>query len=81
MSVIFDKKASKKATNVSINSDLLNKAKSLNINLSATLESALESELRKVEREKWLRENKKAIDALNELTNEHGLFSDAYRKF
>ncbi len=81
MSVLYDEKALKKATNVSINSDLLKKAKDLNINLSATLESALEAEVRKAEREIWLRDNKKAIDALNDLAAENGLFSDAYRKF
>ncbi len=37
----FDTHAPKKPTNVSINSDLLLKAKALKINLSATLESAL----------------------------------------
>ena len=35
--------ASKKPTNVSINAELLAKAKSLDINLSATLESALKN--------------------------------------
>ena len=37
----YNTQAPKKPTNVSINSDLLQKAKSLNINLSATLEHAL----------------------------------------
>ena len=38
--------ASKKPTNVSINAELLAKAKSLDINLSATLESALKEQIR-----------------------------------
>ena len=81
MPQLFDEKASKKATNLSINSDLLSRVKSLKINLSATLERALESELRKFERNKWLKDNKKAINELNELANNNGLFSDAYRDF
>ena len=81
MQHIFNINAPKKATNLSINSDLLNKAKGLNVNLSATLESALESVVRAAEKEHWLKENKKAINSLNKLVDEHGLFSDSYREF
>ncbi|MDH5325000.1 MAG: type II toxin-antitoxin system CcdA family antitoxin [Gammaproteobacteria bacterium] len=81
MQHIFDKNAPKKPTNLSINSDLLSKAKGLNINLSATLEHALEIEVRAAEKENWLKENKKAIDSLNKLVDDHGLFSDSYREF
>lgn len=77
MPQLYDQNAPKKAANLSINSDLLSKAKKLNINLSATLEN----ELRKSERDNWLKTNKAAIDALNELTDKNGLFSDAYREF
>jgi antitoxin CcdA len=78
---LFDETASKKATNLSINSDLLSKARELKINLSATLERALADELRTAERDKWLKSNKKAIDSLNELAERNGLFSDSYRRF
>ena len=81
MSTLYDETALKKATNLSINSDLLSKAKQLKINLSATLEHALEVELRKAERENWRKKNKKAMSALNKLADKNGLFSDAYRKF
>lgn len=81
MSRLYDENAAKKATNLSINSDLLSKVRELNINLSATLEHALVEELQKIERNKWLSENKKAIDELNQLADENGLFSDAYRGF
>ena len=81
MSTLYDETALKKATNLSINSDLLSKAKQLHINLSATLEHALETELRKAERDNWRKKNKKAMSALNKLADKNGLFSDAYRKF
>ena len=81
MPQLYDKNATKKPTNLSINSDLLSKSRSLKINLSATLEQALEDELRKAERDNWLKNNKKAINELNELANKKGLFSDAYRDF
>ncbi|MGZ8183791.1 MAG: type II toxin-antitoxin system CcdA family antitoxin [Methylobacter sp.] len=77
MPQLYDQNTPKKAANLSINSDLLSKAKKLNINLSATLEN----ELRKSERDNWLKTNKAAIDALNELADKNGLFSDTYRVF
>jgi antitoxin CcdA len=76
---LYDQSATKKPTNLSINSDLLSKAKKLKINLSATLEHALENQLRISERENWRRNNKNAIESLNNLADKSGLFSDSYR--
>lgn len=78
---IYDHSAPKKPTNLSVNSDLLIKARDLKINLSATLESALETQVRLSAREKWLKENKRAITSLNEFVENNGLFSDSYREF
>ncbi len=80
MHPIYNHNAPKKPTNLSINSDLLIKARNLKINLSATLESALEAQVRLSAREEWLKENKKAIISLNELVENNGLFSDSYRE-
>ena len=79
MTHAYNLQAPKKPTNVSINSDLLSKARDLKLNLSATLENALANEVRKAEREQWLKNNKAAIDASNQFADEKGLFSDAYR--
>ena len=79
MALIFDSKAVKKPTNLSVNSDLLSRARKMKINLSATLEKALVAEIKNSEREKWLKNNKKAMDALNHLAEEKGLFSDSFR--
>ena len=81
MQQVYDKNAPKKATNLTVNSDLLMKARSLKINLSSTLEHALVADVRKAEREKWQIENREAIKALNELAENNGLFSDSYRDF
>ncbi len=81
MTHLFDQKAPKKPTNLSINSDLLAKARLRKINLSATLERALISKLRQTEREQWKKENSEAIQALNDLADNHGLFSDSFRDF
>jgi antitoxin CcdA len=79
MSQTYNRAAPKKSTNLSINSDLLSKARSLKLNLSATLEAALESEIKKTERKQWLETNKNAIDASNRLAEKNGLFSSSYR--
>jgi antitoxin CcdA len=51
------------------------------LNLSATLESALEAELRRRRRDKWLAANRDSIDAYNREVEEHGTFGDALRSF
>lgn len=81
MNDLFNQSAPKKATNLSINSDLLEKCRALNINFSATLESALQKELAKQAAKAWKQENKFAIQVYNEFVEEHGLFSDDYREF
>ena len=81
MSQVFNPNAPKKPTNVSINSDLLEKAKGLNINLSATLEAALTEQLRAEQRTQWKAENAKAIEAYNRFVEDNGVFSDGLRQF
>jgi len=81
MSHVFNLNAPKKPTNLSINSDLLEKAKSQNINLSATLEAALTEQLREKQRSQWKAESAKAIEAYNRFVGENGVFGDGLRKF
>lgn len=71
----------KKATNVSIRTDLLEAARESKINLSATLERALTEELRRLQRERWREENRDAIAAHAEFVEKHGVFSDGLRSF
>ncbi len=78
---LYDEDAPKKATNLSVNSDLLAKTRALKINLSATLERALEQELADVEAKKWTAENKAAIQAYNDFVEENGCFGDDFREF
>ena len=64
---LYDASALKKPANVSVNADLLLKAKSLDINLSATLEAALAAEVKRRRAEQWLKDNKPSLDAYNKL--------------
>lgn len=81
MNPTFDIQAPKKPTNVSVNSDLLAKAKELKINLSATLETALTEIVSARQRELWRLENQAAIEAYNQLVEKHGTFGDDLRSF
>lgn len=81
MYTAFDRHAPKKPTNVSINRDLLARAKAMNINLSATLEAALAERVSARLREAWKEDNKSAIEAYNEIVSEKGTFSDDLRRF
>ena len=81
MRPLYNYDAPKKATNLSVNSDLLNKSRELNINLSATLEQALKDKLASKRAEKWNKQNKNAIKAYNDFVEENGNFSDEHRTF
>jgi antitoxin CcdA len=65
MSLPYDVSAPKKATNISINSDLIRQAKEYKINLSKTLEHELDKLIRKKAEEAWLAETKEAAEAYN----------------
>jgi antitoxin CcdA len=78
---LFDESAPKKPTNLSVNSDLLAKTRALKINLSATLEQALENLLAAAEAAKWAEENKAAIRAYNQFVDENECFGDEFREF
>ena len=71
----------KKSTNLSINSDLLRRARAHKINLSRTLEERLTEILRQEERAAWLSENADAISDYNARIEENGVFSDGLRSF
>jgi antitoxin CcdA len=71
----------KRATNVSVRSDLLQAARDAGLNLSAMLERALMEELAAARRRKWREDNRDAIQAYNEHIEKHGTFSDDVRRF
>jgi len=78
---LYDRNAPKKPTNLTVNSDLLLKAKDLKINISAVLESALEETLKQKKRQEWITNNKDSIEGYNSVINDIGVFSDSMRSF
>ena len=81
MAGLFNPAAPKKAANLSVNSDLLKRARALGINLSSVFEAALTVEVRKRLEQQWKEDNREAIEAMNRFTEEHGLFADEFRQF
>jgi antitoxin CcdA len=81
MAPLYDKRAPKRPANLTINAGLLQRARDLDINLSSTLEDALEEVVSRRLRERWLEENAPAIAAYNEKVDKHGVFSDGIRSF
>lgn len=79
--IVYNQAAPKKSANLSINADLLQQAKQLNINLSQTLEQHLAEIIRQAQRNQWLAENKNALDEYNRRIEKHGAFSDGLRRF
>ena len=81
MSALYDTDAPKKATNITINTDLLRQAKEYNINLSKNFEAHLCEIVREKKEQQWLEDNAEAIEAYNSRVESSGMFSDAYRCF
>lgn len=63
----------RKATNLSIDADLLEEAKALNINLSQTAEAGLRQAVSAQKAEKWRQDNAAAIAEYNQWVEENGL--------
>ena len=78
---LYDPQAAKEPASLTVNSDLLRKARELGINLSATLEEALAAQVRKRHRETWLADNREAIAAYNEHVARNGVWSEGLRSF
>jgi antitoxin CcdA len=73
--------STKRAVNVSIQIELLDAARAEDINLSATLETALAEQLRIRRRDRWRSENAAAIEAYNRDIDQNGSFGDHARSF
>jgi len=81
MHALYDSSAHKKPTNVTVNSDLLKKAKALDINMSAALEQKLIELIKQKQAARWLVENQAAIAEYNRQVETNGAFADDLRSF
>jgi antitoxin CcdA len=73
--------APKKATNLSLNSKVLEVAREMGLNISQTVDALLADEVKRRYWEKWREDNQPAFAAYNERIREHGLPLAKYRTF
>ena len=71
----------KKATNITLSSDVLNEAKVLGINISQACDQFLRDLVRKEQERRWQAENAEFIAAYNAGVERDGLPLDAWRTF
>ncbi|MFN7055603.1 type II toxin-antitoxin system CcdA family antitoxin [Hyphomonas sp.] len=73
--------ANKTRVSLTLDKDLVAKAKAAGINLSAVAEEAIRFETRAEEMRRWAEENKAALQAKARQIEEEGLWSDGLRMF
>lgn len=71
----------RRATNVTLPEALLREARELDINLSQACERGLVAAVAEVKAERWLRENRAAMEAWNDHIERHGLPLSEFRQF
>lgn len=74
-------KVAKRAVNLSLNAQVLDRARELGMNLSATVDALLAEAVRKRYWERWNEENKEAIAHYNARIAREGLPLARYRTF
>lgn len=79
--VTFNPNAPKKATNLSLNSDLVEQARNLDINLSRACERGLELQIAEARARQWREDNQESLAFANEHFERHGLPLARYRRF
>lgn len=71
----------KKATNLSLNSKVLEVARELGMNVSQTVDALLTKEVERVYWEQWKERNKDAIKDYNARIRREGIWGAKYRTF
>jgi antitoxin CcdA len=69
----------KRAVNLFVDSELLDEAKRLGINVSETLEGRLRNIVRAEQQKRWLEENRDAFASINAFIDSHGLLASRLR--
>ena len=63
----------RRSTNLTLDTDLLSEAKALQVNLSRAAEDGIRQAVERTRGERWLAENRAALDSSNAHVEEHGL--------
>jgi antitoxin CcdA len=73
--------AAKKATNITLSSDVLAEAKTLGINISQSCDQFLRELVRNERERRWQQDNADFIAAYNQTVADEGLPLDSWRSF
>lgn len=79
--VIFNHERSKKATNLSIDAELLKAAREFEINISRACEAGLAKAVTEARAAQWLRDNAEALVSSNLHAEKHGIPLARHRQF
>ena len=81
MELIMPQPATKKPTNMTLDSELLAQARSMNVNLSQAAEAGLRKAVTAAKEEAWKRDNAAAVSSANQWVDENGLPLERFRQF
>ena len=73
--------APRKATNLSLNADLLAEAKALSVNVSRAAETGIHQAVRAEKERRWIEENREALESSRAWVEKNGLPLAKYRMF
>ena len=76
-----DRSAARRATNLHLEADLVDEARSLGVNLSRAAEAGLRRAVAEEKARRWREENHEAMLSCNAWVEEHGLPLAKYRMF
>ena len=71
----------KKAVNVTMDADLLARAKAEGINLSAELDQGVRAKVARLEAERWKRENAQSLAAMAQRIEAEGVAGEEHRAY
>lgn len=77
----YERIVARKATNLSLDSALVEDARAFGINISRACEEGLRTEVSAERGRRWLEENKEAIAAWNDWAEKNELPLEKYRQF
>ena len=81
MQAVGARKATRKPTNLSLDSALLKEAKALGINVSRSAEAGIADAVKRHKQKKWLEDNAGALESSNAYVEANGLPLTRYRQF
>ena len=71
----------RKPTNVTLPEPLLREARELGVSLSQACERGVAASVAEARAQRWLRDNRDALDAWNEYVEQHGVPLAEFRRF